>query len=170
MENQSIRSLRTTSTEVDITQLNLPFVVEKNISDERITWILKAITSRKISQVQKRLCGQLFNDDPEIFFDVLIINPVNEILKSYPTALVVDEKIKTIDCTTSYNIFGTKMYYSICHGKYYVLFKKEQILFSLNLNSMDEIHIIKTFNIKYVFTSDGHIYNALERYIYALIS
>lgn len=164
LTNNTIKSVN--SSEIEISQLQLPFIIEKHISENRISWILKAVNPRRISREERKKC--MINDD--MLYDVLIVNPVEELLELYPTALLIDETIKTIDCTNTYEIFGTKMYHSICHGKYYIIFKKEKIMFSLNLSEMDEIQIIKSLNIKYVITSDGHVYNALERYINAMIN
>jgi len=164
----SIKSIN--SSEVDIAILELPFTIEKYISENRISWILKGIQARKMSREKREICKKIVNyDGSEILYDVLIVNPVDELLEKFPTALLIDESIKTVNCTNTYEIFGTKMYHSICHGKYYIIFKKEKIMFSLNLSRVDEIQIIKSLDIKYVVTSDGHIYNALERYIDGLL-
>lgn len=91
------------------------------------------------------------------FYDVLVINPTEKILNEYPFCLQIDNDKKRKNIIEKYNIFNTKIYFSKCHGKNYVVFTKEKILFSMNVNEIDQLNIVSKFKIKYIFGNNGEI-------------
>lgn len=149
---------------------NFNFTIEKSISDDKCSWIIKSLQTRTLNKKEREMIKKSIGSDIESIHDTILISPTLELINIYPMALIFDETSSVEKCTNKYEIFGTNVYYSICHGKYYLFFEREKLLFSMNLNKKDEVDIITKLHIKYVFTADGKINRGIDRIISGIIN
>jgi len=144
------------------------------------SWIFEGLTTRKLSITDQKkiqpILSTVSSVVPKIaeeFKDILIINPTEELIKTYPLAFHISENMDDNDDSKKcekYKIFNTNMFIGTCHNKKYIIFPEQKILIPLKICALDELNIVKKLSIELILRSDGTIHNQIESCITTLFS
>ena len=149
---------------IDLTQ----YGINASFTIHRLTcgWLIKAKEAKSTNLDERQLLSKLVPNASQQqlskLLETILVCPTPLEQDRYPLSLVVSDNCPPRCLYEKYKMFNTKVIFGTCHGKSYLLFPNEHILFTLGLSTLDIIEIVKKLKIKVILDVNGKVSSPMD--------